>query len=175
MKKSMMYMAAAFMAVSLAACTPTTEKQAETAQTVEMETGGASDKVPDATAPVLETVVIYRVEDGKLKQIMDGVETLDAESLAAKMVELEVLPEGTEVVSYEADGGQATLNLSQAPEDLSDTDKELFFEAVAQTFVQNMELTEFKLLIDGESFTGSDEFVTYLPEDTSGGPGAEMK
>ena len=40
MKKTMMYIAAAFMAISLAACTPTPQKEAETAVTVENTQGG---------------------------------------------------------------------------------------------------------------------------------------
>ena len=55
MKKWLLGMMAAVMAVSLAACTPTTEKQKEETTTVSAEnpepavvptTGGASDKVP---------------------------------------------------------------------------------------------------------------------------------
>ena len=72
MKKWLLGVMAAVMAVSLAACTPTPDKQKEeTAGTaaaqesmVPQSTGGASDKVPDPNVAPVAIVSIYHKGDG---------------------------------------------------------------------------------------------------------------
>ena len=66
MKKWLLGLLAAMMAVSLAACTPTTEKQKETKSVAEAQTqmeaqttGGASDKVPDPNVAPVAIISIY--------------------------------------------------------------------------------------------------------------------
>lgn len=103
MKKITMCVLSAMTVLSLAACTPTPEKQAETAETFETQApGGAEDKVPDPNAPVLSTISIYTLNDDNtgLVQEMDGVETLDAQSVLAKMIDYGVLPEDTLVLGF---------------------------------------------------------------------------
>lgn len=170
MKKAIMCFIGAMMILSLAACTPTTEKN-KTGRVKEME---ASDndysKNPDPTAPDLEVVSIYTVsEDGsKLEGTMDSVEELSAESLADLLVQYGVLEEGTEVIDYTAEGQPAseevgpgvvkdsdeesnsiakeyaTLDLSQLPED------EMFRKAVARTYLENMNVVYITILVDGD-------------------------
>ena len=103
MKKITMCLLSAMAVLSLAACTPTPEKQAETAETFETEAaGGAEDKVPDPNAPTLSTISVYALNDEKtgLVQEMDGVETLDAQSVLASLIEYKVLPEDTLVLGF---------------------------------------------------------------------------
>ena len=61
----------AMMAVSLAACTPTTDKQKETKSAEEVQaqieaqtTGGASDKVPDPNVAPVAIISVYHKGDG---------------------------------------------------------------------------------------------------------------
>ncbi|MEY8338499.1 hypothetical protein AALB16_10850 [Lachnospiraceae bacterium 62-35] len=107
MKKITMGLLSVMTVLSLAACTPTPEKEAETAETFEtMAAGGAEDKVPDPDAPALFTISIYALDDNKtgLQQEMDGVETLDAQSVIAKMIDYNILPEDTLVLGFYVPG-----------------------------------------------------------------------
>lgn len=113
MKKITLGLLSAMAVLSLAACTPTPEKQAETAETFETQApGGAEDKVPDPNAPTLSTISIYALNDDNtgLVQEMDGVETLDAQSVLAKLIDYGVLPEDTLVLGIyipDENGGAA--------------------------------------------------------------------
>ena len=98
MKKWLLGMMAAVMAVSLAACTPTTEKQKEETTTVSAEnsepavvptTGGASDKVPDPNVEPVAVISIYHKGDGdSLVQEMDSLDDddLNAQALVDRMI-----------------------------------------------------------------------------------------
>lgn len=113
MKKITLGLLSAMAVLSLAACTPTPEKQAETAETFETQApGGAEDKVSDPNAPTLSTISIYALNDDNtgLVQEMDGVETLDAQSVLAKLIDYGVLPEDTLVLGFyipDENGGAA--------------------------------------------------------------------
>lgn len=171
MKKAIMCFIGAMMVLSLAACTPTTEKN-KTGEVKETQAANPASyaKNPDPTAPDLEVVSIYTVsEDGsKLEGTMDSVEELSAESLAELLVQYGVLEEGTEVIDYTAEGQPAseevgpgvvknsgeesengakeyaTLDLSQLPED------EMFQKAVARTYLENMNIVYITILVDGD-------------------------
>ena len=83
MKKTMMYIAAAFMAISLAACTPTPQKEAETAVTVENTQGGGQLVEGKVPGPEEDTISVYSInEDGSgLLQNMDSLEELTNQGL----------------------------------------------------------------------------------------------
>ncbi len=114
MKKWLIGVMAVMTAVSLAACTPTTEKQqnqttaAEGTQEsmVPQSTGGASDKVPDPNVMPVAVISIYHGTDNGLIQDMDSLDTegLDAQLLVDKLIEYGVLTEGTEVLSFDVEG-----------------------------------------------------------------------
>lgn len=175
MKKAIMCFIGAMMVLSLAACTPTTEKN-KTGEVKETQAANPASyaKNPDPTAPDLEVVSIYTVSaDGsKLEGTMDSVEELNAESLAALLVQYGVLEEGTEVISYTAEGQPAseevgpgvvkipgvviesdtkeyaTLNLSQIPDDGKD---DMVLNAIARTYLENMNVVYITIQIDGET------------------------
>ena len=110
MKKFAMCLLSAMTVLSLAACTPTPEKQAETAETFETEApGGVEDKVPDPDAPALSAISVYTINEDKtgLTQEMDGVETLDAQSVLAKLIDYGVLPDDTLVLGFNIPGETA--------------------------------------------------------------------
>ena len=83
MKKWLIGVMTVLMAVSLAACTPTTEKQKKetTAATaaksqedmVLPSTGGASDKVPDPNVMPVAVISVYHGGGGSLVQDMDSL------------------------------------------------------------------------------------------------------
>lgn len=179
MKKCILLLASAMMALSLAACTPTPEKQqasadAQTTAAAAEGEGGPEGDVPTTEAykadtmelrnkgnedlPKMAGVSIYRfnkTRDG-LVQEMDSLEseTLDAQSLLDLMASYEILPEGTELISYEQDGEMATLNLSQisATDDAMET--RLVVESLVNTFTENFELEAGLILQEnGEVFT----------------------
>ena len=182
MKKWLLGVMAAVMAVSLAACTPTPDKQKEeTAGTaaaqesmVPQSTGGASDKVPDPDVAPVAIVSIYHKGDGdSLVQDMDSLdsEEIDAQMLVSKMMEYNVFTDGTMVQTFaiegEGEGSVGTLDLNQAVsgEGVSDN---MFLTEIGNTFIENFELGQLKLTVNGENYQGEtvqqgdDDYLTYV-------------
>lgn len=133
---------------------------------------GIADKNPDPTAPELDVVSIYTVsEDGsRLEGTMDAVEELNEQTLVDLLVQYGVLEDGTKAVNFTAEGEPAsgevgpgmvapagftvesnlkeygTLELNQFPTD----QKELKLQAVANTFIENMDVIYLTIKVDGE-------------------------
>lgn len=167
MKRFLILLAGAMMAVSLAACTPTTQKN-QTGQTrtgapegvekqttvdgraEKLEQSGNSDEGPSTT------VCIYTVNSDKsgLKQNMDAVdgEELDAQILMDKMAELGVVEEGIKVQNFELSNGVITMDLSA----LQGSNDKLVLTAVTNTFLQNYEAETLKLSVNGTAVSGED-------------------
>jgi hypothetical protein len=117
MKKVLMGLIGAMMILSLAACTPTTNKNkkepeasVKTSQSTDksqLANGVDYDRSVDSTAPDLSVVAIYSVtEDGKgLKGTMESVpeDDMGAEELVNILMEYGVLEEGTEVLLFDTD------------------------------------------------------------------------
>ena len=165
MKKIIMGFIGAMMVLSLAACTPTTEKgkTGEVKQT--QAVGGVEEKKADPTAPELDVVSIYTVsEDGtKLEGTMDAVEELNEQALVDMLIQYGVLAEGTQAVSFTTEGQAASkevgpgvsadstrkeygvLELNQFPEE----QKELRLQAVANTFLENMDVVYLTIKVNG--------------------------
>lgn len=190
MKKWIIGVMAIMMAVFLAACTPTTEKQKQqttargTQETmVPSSTGGASDKVPDPNVIPVAVVSIYHGSDNGLIQDMDSLDTegLDAQLLIDKLIEYDVLTQGTEVLSFEIkeEKGESaqgpgekgerrvgTLNLNQAESAEGHSD-EMFLTELGNTFTENFGLSKLKLKVNGANFEGDtikhsdDDYITY--------------
>lgn len=186
MRRTIMCFIGAMMILSLAACTPTTEKgktgevkQTEAAQTAPASTGERKNSVdvnrmPDMTAPDLDVVSVYTVSaDGsKLEGTMDAVEEKTPQAMVDLLIEYGVLEEGTEVLSFETDGKPAseevgpgvvkipgmviesdvkeygTLNLDKLPDGGKD---EMIVKAVANTFLENMDVIYLTVQVDGET------------------------
>lgn len=174
MKKVIMCLIGAMMILSLTACTPTTEKNktGEVKQT-EASKSAAPVKNPDPTAPELDVVSIYTVSaDGnKLEGTMDAVDELSAQTLVDLLIEYGVLAEGTEAVSFEAEGEPSseavgpgvvkvpgvevknttkeygTLELNQIP----DAKDDMVLQAIANTFLENMDVTYLTIKVNGET------------------------
>ena len=164
----------AMMILSMAACTPTPEK-GRTGQVKQTEAAGgvATNKNPDPTAPDLEVVSIYSVsKDGsKLEGTMDAVEELDPQVLTDLLIQYDVLEEGTELISFAAEGAPSseevgpgvvkipgveiesdtreygTLNLSKLP----DAKDEMLLQAVANTFLENLNVVYLTIQVNGET------------------------
>lgn len=164
MKKFAMCLVGAMIVFTLVACTPTTEKQANAASTMEQgTTGGASDKVPDPNVEPMDLVSVYvnNAESTGLKKNMDAVESLDAQSLVDKLIEFDMLQEGTEVLKYEAKDGIGSLDLSQIPE-LDQESMSLLLASIGNTFIENMELDELALTVKGKAVEGADSSLEYI-------------
>ena len=181
MKKWLIGVMTVLMAVSLAACTPTTEKQKKetTAATaaksqedmVLPSTGGASDKVPDPNVMPVAVISVYH-GGGSLVQDMDSLDTegLDAQLLVDKLIEYGVLTDGTKVLSFDVEGKDenavGTLDLSQAESAEGCSDK-MFLTEIGNTFTENFELSKLKLKVNGANYEGDDikqgdsDYLTY--------------
>lgn len=157
MKKFILFLMSAMLVVFLAACTPTQPKMETTAPDPQVmaSTGGASDKVPDPNVEPMEIISVYSMNDDKtgLNQAMDAVDELTAEAIVDKLIEYGVLGEGTKVLKYESADGTGTLDLSEAPKGGSGEEK-LMLTAVGNTFTENFELDQLKLLVNGKNYSG---------------------
>ncbi|HJC47988.1 MAG TPA: GerMN domain-containing protein [Candidatus Lachnoclostridium pullistercoris] len=187
MKKIALCITGALLAVSMAACSPT-QKETDPAAVLEQQsTGSAEDKVPDPTTEVLEIASIYVPDEERtgLKQAMEGLSTLDAESLVAKLVEYGVLPEDCQVLSYETEGEEdgssagpgaeagatvtasAVLNLSDIP-DGDNIDKQLITAAIGNTITENLGVRSLTIQENGTVFadgvTFQNEYETLITE-----------
>lgn len=181
MKKWLIGVMAVVTAVSLVACTPTTEKnksETTTATTaipddmIPQTTGGVSDKVPDPNVKPVAVISIYHGGSGSLTQDMDSLdsEELDAQLLVDKLTEFGVLTEGTEVLSFDVQGGEedavGTLNLNKADSAEGCSDQ-MFLTEIGNTFTENFELVKLKLKVNGANFQGKDvqhgddDYLTY--------------
>lgn len=174
MKKVIMCFIGAMMILSLTACTPTTEKN-KTGEVVQTEAAETTvpEKNPDPTAPELDVVSVYTVSaDGsKLEGTMDAVDELSAQALVDMLIQYGVLDEGTEAVDFTAEGEPSseavgpgvvkvpgvetqnnakeygTLELNQIP----DAKDEMALQAIANTFLENMDVTYMTIIVDGET------------------------
>lgn len=191
MKKTVLCFIGAMMVLSLAACTPTTEKnktgevkQTEAAikSTKDSGPGVVTDRMPDLEAPDLDVISVYTVsEDGtKVEGTMDAVEEMNAQALVDLLIQYKVLDEGTTAVSFEAEGEptseevgpgmvkipgfemtsnlkeKGTLELNQFPEGAQ---KDLKLQAVANTFIENMDVLRLTIKVDGKPLIEDAEFV----------------
>lgn len=165
MKKCIMFLASAMMVLSLAACTPTPEKESASGQatmpptteafkadTAEIRNQGNED------LPEMAAVSIYRVNKNRngLVQEMDALETeeLDAQAIVNLMIEYGSLEEGTEVVSFEESDDKAVLNLNQITSSDDAMEIRLAVEAIVNTFTENYELEGGLILQEnGEVYT----------------------
>ncbi len=172
MKKGILCMVCAIASISIFACTPTPE-QNKTGETVAMPQSDVVDeKLPDADAPILEIVSIYTVsEDGTaIEGSMDALEVKDADSIVNLLIQYGVLAEGTKVLSYETAGEAAeagpgvvtvpgnevessmkqlgTLDISDLA--VGESEKELTAQAIANTFIENTNVMQFTLKVNGE-------------------------
>lgn len=176
MKKTIMSILGIMMVLSLAACTPTTEKN-KTGEVKQTQAAGkAADKTPDPTAPDLDIISVYAVENGELVSRMDAVEDMTPQLLADLLIENGMLEEGTQVLSFESVGkveevgpgiveipgieidnsiGETgILDLNQAI-----SDDENVIQAIADTFIENMNVTNLTIQVNGETVK---EGITYV-------------
>lgn len=170
MKKLTMLFTGVLLVLSLAACTPTPVKKAETAEVpqIEASTGGASDKVPDPNVEPMEIISIYSSNEDAtgLNQAMDAVDELSAQAIVDKLIEYGVLEEGTEVLKFDMAEGVGTLDLSKVPTS-GIAGESLMLMAIGNTFTENFELDKIKLLVNGENYTsdhilhGDDDYLEF--------------
>lgn len=187
MKKLALCITGALLAMSMAACSPTQKETDPAAALEQQSTGGAEDKVPDPTAEVLEIASIYVPDEARtgLKQSMEGLTTLDADSLIAKLVEYGVLPEDCQVLSYETEGEEedsaagpgadagatisasAVINLSDIP-DGDNIDNQLVTGAIGNTITENLGVRSLTIEENGTVFadnvTFQSEYETLITE-----------
>lgn len=152
MKKIMCILTSVVLAFSLAACTPTTEKNAKRSQPPagaenQATVDGAAEKASNAEPITTTTVCIYSVKEDKsgLKQNMDAIDgtELDAQLLIDKMAELGVIEEGIKVLSFEQKKDVLTLDLSS----LAKKNDAQVQTAIANTFLQNYEADSAELVL----------------------------
>ena len=186
MKKLVMGLLGAMMILSLAAWTPTTEKnktgevkepQQEEAveSTADAGPGVVTGRPVDQNASNLTMVSVYSVsKDGsKIEGTMDSVETLDAQSLVDLLIQYGVLDDGTKAVSFTTEGSVAsqeagpgvaadTTMAEKATLELSQfpsENQEKVLQAVANTFCENMNAETITIKAGGQTLAEGLSFV----------------
>ncbi|MCI8949648.1 MAG: hypothetical protein HFG49_06325 [Lachnospiraceae bacterium] len=150
MKKFIVFLLSAAASLSLAACTPTPEKQGESsaampptteafkADTMEIRNSGNEE------LPEMATVSVYRINKNRngLVQEMESLETeeLETEGVIQMLIQYEILEEGTELISFEQNDGKAVLNLSKITSQEDPMEIRLVVESLVNTFTENFEL-----------------------------------
>lgn len=168
MKKFLYAVMAVTAAVLFASCgsktgTPAATSAATTApeapSIVAATTGGASDKVPDPTTPVVAVVAIYADNNSKtgLVQEMDSIDSLDATLLMKKLVEYKMVGTDTTVMDFQNNGGNAVLNLTA----LADTSHKTLV-AIANTYIESFELNTLTIQVKGTAVKGASK-MEYEP------------
>lgn len=163
MKKCLMFLASAIMALSLTACTPTPEKKQEEQQTIPTTEAYVADTMEkrnkgNENLPVLATVSIYRMNktgDG-LVQEMDSLETeeLQDQAIIDMMIEYGILEEGTEIISFEFEDDKGVLNLNKITSAEDAMKIRVVVESIVNTFTENYELEAGLILQEnGEVYT----------------------
>lgn len=180
MRKITMCLIGAMAVLSLAACTPTTQKptgntggsgKAAAPINVEETTKEVVEKLPDLDAPVLEMAFIYSGNSDATGLVRDteDVEILDEQTVVDLLAQYGVLAEGTEALSFVIDGGQKAgpgaaaaaaeegerigiLDLSAVPES-GTAGERVILSSIANTFIENFELDKLKLLVNGENYS----------------------
>lgn len=125
------------------------------------ENGLPLNRQPDPDAPVVDTVMVYAMINGKMSQVMDSVDELSEQSLLDKLIELGTVGEGTTLVSFEkvdtgetelagpgAADGESTVSVQNGELTLSNfkpgdgLDEATAKKAVADTYAANFELNQ---------------------------------
>lgn len=134
---------------------------------IETVDGAAEKAMTDPNAEVSQIVTIYHGDDGAagVKQSLDGLDgdAVTAEGLVEKLVEYGVLDQGTEVLDFSIDGKTGTLDLSQIPQK-SGTEEQIMLISIGNTFTENFELDQLKLLVGGGNYgsQGDEDYLTYV-------------
>lgn len=151
MKKYVIFLVSVMMAMVLGACTPTPQKQQQTAEATMPPTTEAfkADTMEirnrgNENLPEMATVSIYRIGKNRngLIQEMDALDTeeLDPQGIIDMMISYEVLEEGTKVVGFEENDGKGVLNLNQITSQEDPMEIRLVVESLVNTFTENYEL-----------------------------------
>lgn len=98
------------------------------------------------------SICLYEIGDAGLSQLFDTVETADADSIVASMVENGILAEGTKVEAFSAAGGVGTLQLNELKAVYEDAKEEEVVAAVANTFLESLDLSSLKLTAGGKDY-----------------------
>lgn len=188
MKKLLVGLLCGLMMVMMVACSSnkSQEVQEESVTDVQVDametvpTGGISDKVPDPNVAPVEIVAIYSTDKDKvnLTKTMGEIDELDAQALVDLLIEAGVLKADTKVLSFETEGegsveigpgvsendveagtggSRGILDLSMEPVD----NNKLTLAAIGNTFIENYELDELELLVNGKNISGGEGFLTY--------------
>ncbi len=178
MKKRWMLLTAAAVLAMMTACTPTKTgpdgrpyKPGQAVESSDVETQ------PVETVEPMEVAFVFRVKDGVFQRVMLDVEELTEQTLVEKLIEYGVLDEGTQVLSFEIEGLEdapsvdssgpvgpvgpgagkeviGTLNLSKVPAWTADNERQMLI-CICNTFMDNFQLDEVKLLVNGENYSGA--------------------
>ena len=98
------------------------------------------------------SICLYEIGDNGLSQLFDTVETADAASIVAAMVENNILAEGTEVEDFSVADGVGTLKLNQLKAVYPDAKEEEAVAAVVNTFVENLNLSALDLIAGDKDY-----------------------
>lgn len=115
--------------------------------------GYSDDKKPQETGEIIQ-VRYYYINSRGLNEEYDVLENKDcnAENLSELLIGTGVLVDGTEVANFETDGTNATLTLNKLEGQSSYATAELLAQALANTYIDNMNLDTLTVIADGKTY-----------------------
>lgn len=106
-------------------------------------------------------VCLYTLDETGINQLFDSVETCDADSLTAALVNNSVLTDGTVVESFSVENGVGKLKLNKLEGGYKEAKEEELAACVVNTFTDNLDLNAVELSAGGKDYgekTYTDEY-----------------
>ena len=156
-KKTMIAMMTVCSVFTISACKSAVTETSNTPPQM-ASTGGAEDKVPDPNAPILAIVSIYELNENGvgLKQKMDALDSdkVNIDEMWKKLKEYKIVPDDSEVLSFEINGDKGVLDASSLNKDNK------YIVALGNTLVENFSLSGLDISVNGETVVSDFDFDT---------------
>ena len=121
------------------------------------------DKQQREALPEGTMVCLYAAANYGIYQLFEYVDVCDADSLVASMVNDDILEAGTEVVAFNNEGGEATLELNSLVAGYDTASEEQIVTCVVNTFIENLGLDSLTLIAGDANYgqrTFNDGYAT---------------
>ena len=114
--------------------------------------------MPDPNAPILAIVSIYELNENGvgLKQKMDALDSdkVNIDEMWKKLKEYKIVPDDSEVLSFEINGDKGVLDASSLNKDNK------YIVALGNTLVENFSLSGLDISVNGETVVSDFDFDT---------------
>ena len=121
------------------------------------------DKQHGEALPEGTMVCLYAAANYGIYQLFEYVDVCDADSLIAAMIYDDIVEDGTEVVAFNNDGGDAVLELNSLVAGYDTASEEQIVTCVVNTFIENLGLNTLQLKVGSKDYgqrSFNEDFLT---------------